>query len=203
MKISSEVFSAGANRAVLLGLLGSPGTWKGRCCRPTAASRPSKSHLLGGFNALHMGWLTFLTPCKMSCATKEQGRDATELNVQREGYLSMRRGLAFPGAPCQPGPHPGPYAVPKDGAEPGRPGNYIRCMLSWALMRLKGTKARFYPCEVVCYAGASWPVSTPVAPWVRASHSLLGCKFCFVVLVCTANSSAEVLTEVWYWVNNK
>lgn len=81
----------------------------------------------------------------MSYATKEEGRDATELNVQREGYLSMRRGLAFPGASCQQGPHPGLYAVPRDGAEPGQYGNYILCMLSWGLMRLMGQKPGFTP----------------------------------------------------------
>lgn len=81
----------------------------------------------------------------MSYATKEEGRDATELNVQREGYLSMRRGLAFPGAPCQQGPHPGPYTVPRDGSEPRHYRNYILCMLSWALMRLMGQKPGFTP----------------------------------------------------------
>lgn len=113
MKLSSEVFSAGANREVLLGPVVvheftrkmKKEMWWTHCSSQTINISPASDLLptLGGFSALLVGWLTLLTPCKMSYATREEGRDTVELNIQRGGCLCMsaipachEKGSGFP-----------------------------------------------------------------------------------------------------------
>lgn len=181
------------------------------CCSRTISISPAWDLLptLGVFSALPVGWLTFLTPCKTSYATREERRNAAELNIQRGGYLSMsaipachQKWSGFPSISVQAGPSSWTICCAW-----GWNRAWETCELHIVHAQLgtykgKGPKARLHICSLLCWI-MSWPFLHPFRPGWEPLAPFWAVRFWFIVVVCTVHSSAEVLIESCYWVNNK